>query len=360
MQTSETKQLTSGSDETTQLIGGTKAPLFETDGMKTFLRCTACKTDILPEYLELARIAAERGHATKSAPDLRNAELLLTMHADGECIDLDTMQQATAPKKATAVIIPREHQSAPKEHWAAKEIREAAREIVEGKFIVKDDPEEFWNYGETMTVAEHPRVQEALKKLEAEMNDSQINSQEGLEKAQMYHELNEMASRKDQWDGQGRWIGKHNEEMRKGQILSPFQFMQKLTAVIGEKRVEMNYFGVRGRVALLAPDPNYKASLIHTLSDNPRQLEFLKGKCQVATLQYPLGTEWMIMRFNEYGVPTTAKFLGWRTALLTMVKLNVITEKEAHKAFPLGSGPAADWYKAQLYMHRNGNRVAHA
>jgi hypothetical protein len=68
----------------------------------------------------------------------------------------------------------------------------------------------------------------------------------------------------------------------------------------------------------------------------------------------------MVMRFNEYGVPTTAKFLGWRTALLSMIRLNVLTEEEAHKAFPLGSGQAADWYKAQLYMHRNGKRLAHA
>jgi hypothetical protein len=346
MQISETKQLTSG----------TATPIFETDEGKTFLRCTACKQDVLPEHMELAREAARIAYETKTEPDLKDAIALLEYHADGECLRLDVLQKATAPRKPTAIIIPREHQSAPKEHWAAKEIREAAREIVEGQFIVKDDPEEFWNYGETMTVAQHPRVKEALKKLELEMSEPS-NSQEGLEKAQMYHELNEMSQQKDQWDGQGRWIGKHNEEMRRGQILSPFQFMQKLTAVIGERRVEMNYFGVRGRVALLAPDPNYKASLIHTLTDNPRQLEFLKGKCQVGTLQYPLGTEWMIMRFSEYGVPTTPKFLGWRTALLSLVKLNIITEKEAHKAFPLSSGPAADWYKAQLYMLRNGTRV---
>jgi hypothetical protein len=60
----------------------------------------------------------------------------------------------------------------------------------------------------------------------------------------------------------------------------------------------------------------------------------------------------MVMRFDEYGVPTTAKYLGWRTALLSMIRLNVITEKEANKAFPLGNGPASSWYREQLFIFR--------
>jgi hypothetical protein len=67
----------------------------------------------------------------------------------------------------------------------------------------------------------------------------------------------------------------------------------------------------------------------------------------------------MVMHFNEYGVPTAAKYLGWRTALLTMVRSRVITEEEAHQAFPVGSGPAAGWYLEQLYRIRNpGKTVA--
>lgn len=334
----------------------TKTPLFETDE-KTFCRCTACNADLMPEINLLTYDAMEAAKFDAEAADFSILKTLMNFHAEGDCLRVDELQRMTT--KPTAIIIPREHQSAPKEHWAEKVVRQAATEIVEGQFKVKDDPNEFWNYGETMTVAEHPAVKEAMEKMKREMEEPR-NTQEYLEKFQMYHELNERAQQKDQWDGQGRWIGKENEEMRKGQILSPFQFMQKLTAVIGEGRVEMNYFGIRGRVALLSPDPGYRKSLIHTLPESPYQLERLKGKCQVGTLQYPLGTEWMVMRFNKYGVPTTAKYLGWRTALLSMIKLGVITEAEAHKAFPLGSGPAADWYKAQLYMHRNGNRVAHA
>ena len=85
--------------------------------------------------------------------------------------------------------------------------------------------------------------------------------------------------------------------------------------------------------------------------------DYLKDKMQVATLQWPLGTEWMQMHFNEYGVPTTAKFLGWRTALLSMIMLRVITEQEAHKAFPVTPNPASLWYRAQLYQIRNGGKA---
>jgi hypothetical protein len=61
----------------------------------------------------------------------------------------------------------------------------------------------------------------------------------------------------------------------------------------------------------------------------------------------------MVMRFDEFGVPTSAKHLGWRTALLTMIRLEVITPKEAEKAFPLGSGPASAWYREQLFDWQN-------
>jgi hypothetical protein len=151
--------------------------------------------------------------------------------------------------------------------------------------------------------------------------------------------MNERAQKADQWDGQGRWIGKENEEMRVVNIMTPFTFVQKLYASgIPESRVQLNTFAVAKRAALLA-----------------WELDLMKGErkqVQVGTLQYPCGPEWMVMRFNEYGVPTTAKYLGWRTALLSMITLGVLTEKEAHKAFPLGEGPASAWYREQLAMHR--------
>lgn len=292
--------------------------------------------------------------------------------------------------EAASIIIPRQHQSAPKEHPAAKAIKEAAQEIVDGKFVPKFGADDFFHYGETHTVAFHPRVQETMAKLEEQARDTHLNTQEMLEKAHAYHELNERASQSNQWDGQGRWIGKENEEMRHGQILSPFQFMEQLRTVTGTRPIELNNFAVLNRVAILVPDPDYKprprpntgtedsieilrrfAHKIDATLDirkqlqeleaaeramqltNSGQAEHLRGKMQAATLQYPLGTEWMIMRFDDYGVPVEPKFLGWRTALLSLITLRVITEKEAHAAFPVGSGPAAAWYLQQLQMLRS-------
>lgn len=291
------------------------------------------------------------------------------------------------------VVIPRRHQSAPKEHWADREVRLAAQEIVEGKAPADVPSSEFFQYGETQTVAHHPRVIEAMKKLETEMDEVRT-TQELIEKTAMYHEMNERASQRNQWDGQGRWIGRENEEMRQGELLTPQAFMARLEKVIGPGRVELNTFAVLKRVAILVPDPDYKETrvpsktdmqveLLHQMEilvdkniDMKKQLkaidatlaaqkvienapvENLRGKKQVATLQYPLGTEWMIMKFDDYGVPVCAKYLGWRTALLSLISLSIITEKEAHKAFPVTSGPAAEWYKEQLQMLRNRGVIA--
>jgi len=236
---------------------------------------------------------------------------------------------------APLVIIPRKHQSSPKEHWSEKELRLAAEEIDKGQFEVPQDENEFFNYGPTQFLARHPRVQEALAKLEKEKEE--VNSQEAAEKAQMIWEINEMIQKPDHWDGEGRWIGKENEEMRVVNIMTPFTFIGKLEKVIGG-RVKLNEFAVNKRAALLAWEIDWKTG--------NRTLK------QVGTLQYPCSPEWMVMRFNEYGVPTTAKYLGWRTALLSMITLGVITEKEAHRAFPLQEGPASAWYREQLAMKR--------
>lgn len=355
-----------------------KTPAFLVDEQMSYMRCVACDQDVIGRLNQLSAQAAFDAKILGQAPDLSRVNEFVMYHAKGDCIreqgykplggsapvrecincgryvpiNEDHDCRDVKPGEAPATIIPREHQSSPKEHWADKEIQLAAQEIVDGKFRVRDDPNEFWNYGETMTVAQHPRVKEAMRKLEQEM-EGPSNEQEYLEKYQMLHELNEAANKPNQWDGQGRWIGAENEEMRKGMILSPFAFMQKLCAIVGERRVELNKFGVLGRVHLLSPDPNYVESAIFTLGPKDQRPEHMKGKCVVGTLQYPLSTEWMIVRVNQYGVPTTAKYLGWRTALLSMIRLGVLTEKEAHKAFPLGDGPAGDWYREQLYMHRN-------
>lgn len=254
----------------------------------------------------------------------------------------------------------------------------------------------------SLDLSQHPAVMEAMVKLE-QQRDTARNSQEYLEKSQMLWELTETAKRKDKWDGQERWQGQENEDARIGVILTPLQFMERLERVIGKGRVMVCRWGQKdignpntGRVALLVRAPQEhnplmvsdnrtlpllmekrrleqefvavrdvekrKRALAHikaleqqienTQSEHGLMEEF-KDYMQVGTLQWPCSSEWMVMNFDEFGVPTTAKYLGWRTALLSMIRLGVITEKEAHKAFPVGSGPVSAWYRQQLYEWRH-------
>lgn len=283
-------------------------------------------------------------------------------------------------RTSAAVHIPVEHQSAPKESWADKEVRKAAEEIASGQFQPTIDEDDFLAVGlargtavkdpsktgpeklrvlqetaDSLALAQHPRVQEALARLEQEKRESR-NSQEMLEKTQMLHEMNSRAAKPNQWDGQGRWMGKEAEEMRVVNILTPMQFLRRLEGVIGEGRVFLNRFAVMHRVALLVHSDEKR------LLEQASQIPIIGQKSKddivvVGTLQYPCGPEWMVMRFDEYGIPKNAKYLGWRTALLSMIDLGVIAEKEAHKAFPLALGPAGNWYREQLQRIRSRDGV---
>lgn len=283
-------------------------------------------------------------------------------------------------KTSAAIHIPREHQSAPKKHEADIAVEKAAEEIRTGQFTPEMDEDDFLAVGlargrnlknpasvggeeklrrmqetaDSMALAQHPRVQEALQRLAEEKREAK-NSQELMEKTSMLHEMNERAAHANKWDGQGRWMGKENEEMRIVNIMAPQHFLKKLEAVIGEGRVFLNRFAVAKRVALLVPNEAATRSRLWT----PENLGHTDDDkfLQVATLQYPCGPEWMVPRFDEYGVIKNAKYLGWRTALLSMIHLGVLTEKEAHDAFPLSATPAADWYRQQLYEIRNRDQV---
>lgn len=260
----------------------------------------------------------------------------------------------------------------------------------------------------------HPRVVEAMERMQKEI-DANPESDEAIEMSCMLWEMNEAASRGQKWAGQERWEGKENEEMRQGRILSPIEFYGELCNVIGRDRVLMSEYAHKtspdaksARVGLYVRNPLWKGespllAMSHIKAGELRtaaEQELVKAKrlrkahhdaeadksfqlagdmiqaatemhierqqieaeapkqfLRVGVLQWPYGTEWMLMNFNEYGVPTTAKFLGWRTALLTMVRHRAITEEEAMQAFPVGSGPAGDWYLQQLYTRRNKAKV---
>lgn len=341
----------------------------------------------------------------------------------------------TKPVEMGNVIIKPKDQSAPKAHPADSEIRKAAEEIDGGRWIpdptdesrldnlgiaLRLAPEQelrqkptLQDFQDTRTLNElgrHPRVIEAMERMAHEAEDAK-NPQEELEKRWMLYEMAALQVKDQKWEGQQRWEGAENEEMRNGKLLTPAQFYDILGKVVGKGRIKLMGNLVRspynpntGRLALMMRNPRWEgakpineypqvkarelreeaANLIvkakklrnlklHTKADQAfvtagvmieeatkMLMEMSAGEqlaepelLRVGTLQWPLGTEWMVMNFNEFGVPTTAKYLGWRTALLTMIRCGAITEKEAHKAFPVGSGPAAAWYLEQLMMERN-------
>lgn len=343
--------------------------------------------------------------------------------------------------------IARRHQSAPKAHPAEAAILKAAVEIDEGRYVedARGGDErvldglglalgmgtdgvavgraasfEDWHSEEQATrqmneLGRHPRVQEAMLRMQEELEDAKTPEEE-IEMRWRLHELLAAEQEKNKWDGQERWEGRENEEMRRGEVLSPWQFYDRLAKVIGRDRVilkddrilKVSANGRSGLLALVIRNPRWsgQSAIQHDYAQvkagelkDAAEHELVKAKrlrkakenaladksfhlagdmiqtasemlmereayevevpefLRVGTLQAPLGTEWMIMNFDEFGVPTSAKYVGWRTALMTMIRANAITEAEAHKAFPLSSGPAADWYLQQLYMRRNGETV---
>jgi hypothetical protein len=258
----------------------------------------------------------------------------------------------------------------------------------------------------------HPRVVEAMERMAKEIEENP-NSHEVAEKTCMMREMAEQQAKRGRWAEQGKLAGEDDEKSRYGEILSPQQFYDRLGKVTGKGKIKLSphvvypahQVGKTGRVGLYIPNPEWKGDALVYDDSKHRQAMLLKARgehelakakrlrklmlhseadktfdsagefakqatillmeesaemqlrppelLRVATLQWPLGTEWMVCNFDEFGVVTSAKFLGWRTALLTMIRSNVITEQQAHRAFPVGSGPAADWYLEQLLIWRS-------
>jgi len=154
-------------------------------------------------------------------------------------------------------------------------------------------------------------------------------------------EENYDASKPQQWKGQERWQGRENEDMRVVRIMHPHTFIHKLRRAGVDARIEddrygrlwLNDFSRKGRIGISA-----------WMKDEAIGRKVVKT---VTTLQYPCGPEYSVMRFNTYNVPTTEKYRGWRTALLTLILADVITEREADQAFGPAEGEAAHFYRQQ-------------
>jgi hypothetical protein len=147
-------------------------------------------------------------------------------------------------------------------------------------------------------------------------------------------------TRRQRWAGQRRWMGKEAEEMRVVKLLHPYEFLRRLRRAGVDARAEEH------REARLWLNPG---TVVGRIGINAR----VCGVSQfITTIQYPYAPEYSVMRFNQYDVPTEEKYRGWRTTLLCLIVPDIITEEEAEKAFGPALGPASEFYREQLQIHR--------
>jgi hypothetical protein len=189
-----------------------------------------------------------------------------------------------------------------------------------------------------------------------------------IEAEQEAYELAYAAAEPQRWEGQERWQGRENVEMRLANILHPHAVFAKLRRAGVDARTESPTYYVWGidddtgkRIAI-KKQRNVGRMWLHDESVRGRLgisawvPDLTTGRRVVkwvAALQYPYGPEWSVMGFNEWNVPTVERYRGWRTALLQMILKDVITEEEVDRAFgPVALNPASELYRKQIQRHR--------
>ncbi len=174
--------------------------------------------------------------------------------------------------------------------------------------------------------------------------------------------------RKSRWKGQERWQGRENIERRVVNIMHPHDVMRKLQRAGVDARIEAPVYYVTmpddvtgqpvqvkkpravGRIWLGDEAVQGRIGIFGWVKDTKTETRRVK---LITSLQYPCGPEWSLMNFNEWDVPTTEKYRGWRTALLQMILKDVLTEEEVDRAFgPVVLNPASELYRQQLQTHR--------
>lgn len=269
------------------------------------------------------------------------------------------------------IIIPPEHQSAPK--VAPQIVSPFAANAPAPKPAAGPRDRAYENEMDLVDY-ENPHVQQAVDSFVSRMPVKSTN--ETIEAALHQFEKNLANMKPYRWDGQERWQGRENEEMRMVRIMHPHTFIEKLQRAGIAARVDDPLEWYRQNLpckfcgSLRAfhdkrhcsmgwdcdfPKP-YCRLWLNSFSSAGRVgiTALLENQARTVTaLQYPYGPEYSIMRFNEYNVPTNEKYRGWRTALLALITADVITEEEADRAFGPAIGAASAFYKEQLFHHRH-------
>lgn len=198
---------------------------------------------------------------------------------------------------------------------------------AQGTRLNEDAP---WKtYGEE--IAEDPAMLEAIAEYASRVSDAAPSSEtaEALARQKEFNNEN-----KDQY----KWVRPEeykNEGARVGQIMHSSTFIVKLR----EAGVKCWY---------RQHPQEGKVTLVIQRDDLPAEVG-----CWV---QLGYAPELSIMRFDEYGIPTTEKFRGWRTCLLQLILKSAITQAKAEEVFGQPpTTPAFHRYNSTLQRFRNAD-----
>lgn len=188
-----------------------------------------------------------------------------------------------------------------------------------------------------------------------------------VEAEQEAFELAYAAAEPNRWQGQERWMGEENIERRLVNILHPQAVFEKLQRAGVDARTEAPTFDVyvpddeTGKpVAIKRPRSAGKLWLHDEIIqgrvgvsariwDRQQKRHIIK---RVTYLQCP-GPEWSVMRFDAWDVPINERYRGWRTALLQLILVDVLSEDEVNRAFgPVPLDDVSLEYRRHLQSHR--------
>jgi hypothetical protein len=207
--------------------------------------------------------------------------------------------------------------------------------------------------------------------------DDRHGTQQTIEAEQELFEENYRSAQERRWKGQGRWVGRANEEARLVNILTPGEVMRKLTAAGVDASITPGarwVWATDDKTGLLVPaiqtistarlwlhdDVVYMKGTSETHAGRVGVSAWVKDaatgkktiKC-LTSLQYDCGPEWSLMHFDKFDVPTRERYRGWRTALLALITNDVLTEDEVLKAFgPVNVSVASELYLEGLQAYR--------
>jgi hypothetical protein len=198
-----------------------------------------------------------------------------------------------------------------------------------------------------------------------ERNDRNLSNEE-LEEIDRQYTLAYASAEPSRWNKQELWQGNENEAMRLVNILHPHAVFRKLQAAGVDARIEAAKFWTwviddstgmptvvrkehsTGRLWLHDDAVRGRVGVSAWVYENGEK----KRRC-VTSLQDDCGPEWSVMRFNEWNVPTTEKYRGWRTAMLHLILAGVLTEEEVDRAFgPPVDNDASWFYRRSLEDYR--------